>query len=203
PASGRVNPPGSTSRTCRSAGRVDSLKVIRVSLGIPRHMAARAAALAGIITPPGFTPLADGRAVARAAPAGLPGAAAPDPAVSVPATVLPQAASPITRPAAMPPSAARRAAPPGLPRVIITTPSAPRGLRAVTRGIARHGSHHAEPATAHHAEPPPLTPGGSAGPARPPRAGPAVLGRARAPVRRCPPRGCWCGPARLPQACPH
>jgi len=59
-ASRMVNPRGSTSRTCRSAGWVDSRKVIRVSLGISRHMAIRADALAGIITPPGFTPPPDG-----------------------------------------------------------------------------------------------------------------------------------------------
>ena len=48
--------------------------------------------------------------------------AGPDAAVPVPATVVPQAASPIMSPAAMPPSAARLAAPSGLPSVLVATP---------------------------------------------------------------------------------
>src|SRR5215831_5892026 len=177
-----VNPAGSTARTCRFAGRVDSLKVIVVSLGISRHMATRAAAPAGIITPPGFTVLADGGAVARAAPAGPPGAVAADPADPGPATVFPQAASPIIKPAAMPPSAARAAAPFGLPNVIIATPSHRRAWVGAPRS-----------------RPPRLVPGGSTGPARPPRTGPAALGRALGLVRPAR-RGVLVRAARLPRA---
>src|SRR5260370_30149426 len=116
-----VNPAGSTSRTCRPGGRVDRRNVIRVSADTARHSAVALADPAPIITPPGFTPLTDGWAVAAAPAAG----AVPDAAVPVPATVVPQAASPIMSPAAMPPSATRPAAPSGLPSVLIATPSEP------------------------------------------------------------------------------
>src|SRR5262249_58313953 len=97
-----VNPAGSTSRTCRFGGLVDRMKVIRVSLGIARHIAARAGTLAGIITPPGFTAPGDGRGVACAAVAGPPGPATAVPAVPVPAPALPPAARPLLTPAALP-----------------------------------------------------------------------------------------------------
>src|SRR5262249_36706021 len=129
-----VNPAGSTSRTCRVGGLVDRMKVIRVSLGIARHIAGRAGALTGMFTPPGFTAPGDGRGVVCAAVAG-PGPATAVPAVPVPATVLPQAASPIMRPAAMPPSVARVAASRGLPSVIIATPPAPPNLPPVPPGL--------------------------------------------------------------------
>ena len=66
------------------------------------------------------------------------------------------------RPAALPPSAARLAALPGLPSVLIATPFRSGGI----------------PGRPGFAAPPP--PGESAGPAWPPGAGPAVPGGARA-----------------------
>src|SRR5690349_16062224 len=166
-----VNPRGSTSRAFKLDGWVDSVTVIRVSPGISRHMAAGAVALAGILTPPGFTAAGDGPAVARGPPAALPGPAAPVPAAPVPATVLPQAPSPIMRLAAMPPSAACLAAPFGVPSTIIATPSAP---RAYGRRPA------AWPRTAHTGR------ARGAGPAA--RAGPAVFGAGTGPGTPGPPR---------------
>src|SRR6266516_4653514 len=128
-----VNPAGSTSRTRWLGGRVDSMNVIRVSLGTARHSAVSLADPAPIITPPGFT-LGDGWAAAPAAGAREAG---PDAAVPVPATVVPQAASPIMSPAVMPPSAARLAAPSGLPSVLIATPFGRGAIRAAPRCFAR------------------------------------------------------------------
>src|SRR5436189_195326 len=78
---------------------------------------------APIMTPPGFT-LGEGWAAAPTAGARDAGPDAPVP-VPVPATVVPQAASAIMRPAVMLPSAARLAAPSGLPSVLIATPFRP------------------------------------------------------------------------------
>src|SRR5262249_28875738 len=112
----------------------------------------------------------DGRGVVCATVAGPPGPATAVPAVPVPATVLPQAASPIMRPAAMPPSVARVAAPRGLPSVIIATPSAPRNLEAVPAAFARRGSRR-DPR----------------GRPRPPGPAPRPLRRGRAPPTAPPP----------------
>src|SRR5215470_4939023 len=114
-----VNPAGSTSRTCRPGGMADRINVILVSFGTARHSAVSLADPAPIMTPPGFTPGED-----RAA-APTDGACDAEPDVAVPATVVPQAASPITSPAVMPPSAARLAAPTGAPSVLIATPFRP------------------------------------------------------------------------------
>src|SRR6185437_16440864 len=114
-----VNPAGSTSRTCRLGGSVDRIIVILVSFGTARHSAVSLADPAPIITPPGFTPLAEGWTAAPTAGGCDAGA---DAAVPAPATVVPQAASPIMSPAVMPPSAARLAAPSGLPSLLIATP---------------------------------------------------------------------------------
>src|SRR5215470_4975418 len=114
-----VNPAGSTSRTCRPGGMADRINVILVSFGTARHSAVPLADPAPIMTPPGFTPGED-----RAA-APTDGACDAEPDVAVPATVVPQAASPITSPAVMPPSAARLAAPTGVPSVLIATPFRP------------------------------------------------------------------------------
>src|SRR5207248_5575804 len=116
-----VNPAGSTSRTCRVGGRADRMNVILVSLGTARHSAVSLADPAPIMTPPGFT-LGDGWAPAPTAGARD---AEPDAAVPVPATVLPQAASPITSPAVMAPSGARLAASSGLPSLLLAPPFAP------------------------------------------------------------------------------
>src|SRR5580700_908011 len=80
------NPAGSTARTCRFGGLVDSVKVIRVSCGIARHRATSFAGPGPIITPPGFTPLADGCTLTAAPPDGAGVAGPPDAAVPVPAT---------------------------------------------------------------------------------------------------------------------
>ena len=61
------------------------------------------------------------------------------PPVPAPAAVVPQAASPIMSPAMMPPSAARLAAPSGLPSVLIATPFGRDAIRAAPRCAARHG----------------------------------------------------------------
>src|SRR6266704_1001575 len=175
------NPAGSTSRTCRFGGLVDSMKTIRVSFGIARHSATSFDGPGPIITPPGLIPLGDG--CAAAPPADARAAGPPDAAVPDPATVVPQAARPIIRPAAMPPSAARLAGPSGLPSVLIATPFRTGAVPRVA--------------------PPGPPPGGSAGPAWPPVAGPAVSGRAGAWCAPHPALYRRCGPARLPQPRPH
>src|SRR5215472_9701232 len=176
-----VNPVGSTSRTCRLGGRGDCMNVILVSFGTARHSAVSLADPAPIMTPPGFT-LGEGWMAAPTA-----GACDAEPDAAVPATVVPQAASPIMSPAVMPPSAARLAAPSGLPSALIATPFRPAALSR--RRPA------APPATAPRRA-------GSAGPAWPPGAGPAVSGRA-GPGAPTPAVRCWCGPAWLPQTHPH
>src|SRR5204863_9686613 len=113
---------------------------------------------APIMTPPGFT-LGEGWAAAPTAGARDAG---PDAPVPVPATVVPQAASAIMRPAVMLPSAARLAAPSGLPSVLIATPFRP-------------GRYPGGAPLFHPPRPPRRA--GSAGPAWPPGAGPAVSGR--------------------------
>src|SRR5215472_3566764 len=114
-----VNPAGSTSCTCRLGGRGDSMNVILVSFGTARHSTVSLADPAPIMSPPGFT-LGEDWAAAPTA-----GARDAEPDAAVAATVVPQAASPITSPAVMPPSAARVAAPTGLPGVLIATPFRP------------------------------------------------------------------------------
>src|SRR5215472_4871820 len=131
-----VNPAGSTSRRCRLGGRVDSMNVILVRFGTARHSAVSLADPGPIMTPPGFTPLTDGWAVALTAGACD---AAPDEAVPAPATVVPHAASTIMSPAVMPPSTACPAAPSGLPGVLIATPSGRGAVRAAPRWFTRHG----------------------------------------------------------------
>src|SRR5690349_8800483 len=111
-----VDPAGSTSRTCRLGGRGDSMNVILVSFGTARHSAVSLAEPAPIMTPPGFT-LGKGWAATP-----TPGGCDAEPDTAVPAAVVPQAPSPITSPAVMPPSAARLAAPTGLPSVLIAAP---------------------------------------------------------------------------------
>src|SRR5262252_5668958 len=132
------------------------MNVILVSFGTARHSAVSLADPAPIMTPPGFT-LGEGWA---AAPTACACDAEPD--AAAPATVVPQAASPSTSPAVMSPSAARLAAPTGVPTVLITTPFRP--------GRYPGGAPLFRPL-----HPPP---GGSAGPAWPPGAGFAVSGRA-------------------------
>ena len=75
-------------------GLAASVKVIRVSAGTARHSAVSLAGPGPTITPPGFTPLNDGRGVAAPPPRlVVPDAGPPDAAVPVPATVVPQAAA--------------------------------------------------------------------------------------------------------------
>src|SRR5579859_6810793 len=123
------NPAGSTSWRCRFGGLVDSMKVIRISVGIARHRATFLAGPGPTITPPGFT-LGVGLMVPAAPPALSGVAGPPEPAVPVPATVVPQAASPTMRPAVTPPRAARLAAPGSLAIVRIATPSGRGRFRA-------------------------------------------------------------------------
>src|SRR6516164_3597121 len=81
-----VNPAGSTSRRCWLGGRVESMNVILVRFGTARQSAVSLAGPAAIMTPPGFTPLTDGWAVALTAGACD---AVPEAAVPAPATVVP------------------------------------------------------------------------------------------------------------------
>src|SRR5579859_3709372 len=107
-----VTPAGCTSRAC-TGSHIVLVRTMRVSFGIS---AQSRTCLSGaeIIGPPGLTL---GTVFVAAL---LPGADAGLTGPPAPATAFPQAASPITRPAAIPPSASRLATPPLLPGVSIT-----------------------------------------------------------------------------------